>query len=94
MQRRQPVREPGDRVRLARPGRVLHQVVLPGTARARVGFELEHRVPLVEAREDDRAFSRFSAFDPSVGISTWTNRASRSSQASRCHTRSHRYAVR
>ena len=28
VQRRQPVRQPGDRVRLARPGRVLHQIVV------------------------------------------------------------------
>ena len=36
VQRREPVREPGDRVRLARPGRVLDQVVLrPRRARAR-----------------------------------------------------------
>ena len=51
--RREPVREPGDRVRLARPGRVLDEVALPGAVLARVRLEPAHRVPLVEAREDD-----------------------------------------
>src|SRR5581483_4881532 len=50
---RESVREPRDRVRLARAGRVLDEVGLAGAVLARVHLELAHRVPLVEAREDD-----------------------------------------
>ena len=52
VQRREPVRQPGDRVRLARPCRVLHQVRLPGTVLAGVGDELKNGVPLVVAGEE------------------------------------------
>nr|WP_291832523.1 hypothetical protein [Candidatus Microthrix sp.] len=52
VQRRQPVRQPGDRVALARPGRVLHQVVVTGAVAAGGGGHGQHRIPLVEAGED------------------------------------------
>lgn len=51
------MRQPGDRVRLARPGRVLHQVVAAGAVLAGFGGEREHGVPLVEPREDHRRLS-------------------------------------
>ena len=44
--------EPGDGVRLPRPGRVLDQVVVPGTGAAGVTFDLGDGVPLVVAGED------------------------------------------
>ena len=51
---RQPVGEPSDRVRLARPGRMLHQIRVTGAfAPCRV-LELAHGVPLVESGEDHR----------------------------------------
>ena len=52
VQRRQPVGEPGDRVRLARPRRVLHEVRVPGALRAGVGDERQHGAPLVVAGEE------------------------------------------
>ena len=55
VQRRQPVGEPRDRVRLAGPGRVLHEVLLAGAVRASVRLHRPDRVPLVETGEDDRA---------------------------------------
>ena len=60
------MREPGDRVRLARPGRVLHQVV---RARPRAhGRRLRASAPRPtggSAGRSIRAPSRFSTFDPS-----------------------------
>src|SRR5688572_24157890 len=44
--------EPGNRVRLARTGRVLHEIRLTGSVSLRVRFELVDSVPLVEARKD------------------------------------------
>ncbi len=58
VQRREPVSEPGDRVRLARPGRVLHQVRLPGTERAGVGDERQHGAPLVVSRNERDPLAR------------------------------------
>ena len=52
VQRRQPVRQPGDRVGLARPGRVLHQIATARPVLLGVGLQAPHRVPLVEPRED------------------------------------------
>ena len=52
VQRRQPVGHPGDRVRLARPGRVLHEVVPPGTVLTSIGRQRPHGVPLVIPGED------------------------------------------
>ena len=52
VERREPVGEPGDRVRLARPGRVLHEVRLPGAVPAGVVDELEDGAPLVVAGEE------------------------------------------
>ena len=49
----QLVRQPGDRVGLARPGRVLHQVLVPRALGARGRDELRHHLPLVVAGEDD-----------------------------------------
>ena len=54
MQRREVVRQPGDLLRLARAGRVLDEVVVPGAVHARVRLALDDDVPLVVAREDDR----------------------------------------
>ena len=54
VQPRQAVREPGDRVRLARPGRVLDEVVAPRPMRPRVRHQRGHGVELVVAREDHR----------------------------------------
>ena len=53
VQRRQPVGQPGDRVRLARPRRVLHEVRLPGALRAGVGDERQHGAPLVVGEKRD-----------------------------------------
>jgi hypothetical protein len=58
VQRRQPVREPGDRVRLARPRRVLHEVRVPGAMLAGVGHERQHGVPLVVAGEERDLLAR------------------------------------
>jgi hypothetical protein len=52
VQRRQPVRQPGDRVALARPGRVLNKVVVTGAVAAGGGRHGQHRIPLMEAGED------------------------------------------
>ena len=52
VQRRQSVRQPGDRVALARSGRVLHQVVVTGTVAAGSSGHGQHGIPLVEAGED------------------------------------------
>ena len=46
------VADPGDRVRLPRPRRVLHHVVRPGALCPGCGLEAAHRVPLVVAGED------------------------------------------
>ena len=54
VQPRQAVREPGDRVRLARPGRVLDEVVAPRPMRPRVRHQRGDGVELVVAREDHR----------------------------------------
>ncbi|CAO5241429.1 hypothetical protein FAGKG844_20168 [Frankia sp. AgKG'84/4] len=51
-QGRQAVRQPGDRVRLARACRVLHQVVLAGAVLLGVANHRLDGVPLVVARED------------------------------------------
>ena len=53
VQRRQPVRQPGDGVALAGAGRVLDEVVLPGALGPSVVDEVAHRLELVEAREDE-----------------------------------------
>ena len=50
----EPVRQPGDRVRLPRPGRVLHQVGVPRPLVAGGGLQPADRVPLMEPREDHR----------------------------------------
>ena len=73
------------------PAECCTRYVVPGPSSRAAASRPQHGVPLVEPREDHR---RRAAFDPFAGFSTCTNRASRSSQASRCHTRSHRYAVR
>ncbi len=54
VERREPMGRPGDRVRLARAGRVLDEVGVAGAVGGGVGLELQHRVPLVVAGEDDR----------------------------------------
>jgi hypothetical protein len=55
----QPVGEPGDRVGLARPGRVLDEVVAARSLGAGGGFQGAYGVPLVVAREDHaRRFPR------------------------------------
>ena len=54
VERGQAVGQPGQRVRLAGTGRVLHQVVVPGALLASGGGEGEHGVPLVEPGEDHR----------------------------------------
>jgi len=48
------VRRPGDRVGLARDGRVLDQVLLAGAFLQNAPEQLARRVELVVAREDDR----------------------------------------
>ncbi len=55
MQVRQPVGEPGDRVRLAGAGRVLHQVVVPRSVFGGVCDQAADSMPLVVAREDQVA---------------------------------------
>ena len=54
VQRGKAMRQPGDRVRLARAGRVLDQVVVPRPLAARGSDQRAHRIPLVVAREDQR----------------------------------------
>ena len=54
VQGRETVSQPGDRVGLARPGRVLHQIVVPRAGCLGVGLQAAHRVPLVEPGEDHR----------------------------------------
>ena len=56
VQAAQAVRQPGNRVGLARPRRMLHQVVAPRPVRLCVGHQLAHRVQLVVAREDHGFF--------------------------------------
>jgi hypothetical protein len=58
---REPVGEPGDRVRLAGARRVLNQVVPPRAAAAGVSDEPAYGVPLLEAREDQLAAGRLLA---------------------------------
>jgi len=48
------VGEPGDLLGLARPRRVLDEVVVPRAVHARMGLAPDHHVPLMEAREDGR----------------------------------------
>jgi hypothetical protein len=55
VQRRQAVDQPGDGVGLARPRRVLHQVVGPRPVLPGGGLEPADGVPLMEAGEDERA---------------------------------------
>ena len=71
----QPVRRPGDRVRLPRPCTVLDEIGAAWTVGSRIGLKLEHRVPLVEAGEDhhlrrapraDRALLRAIDVDETV----------------------------
>ena len=54
MQTREPVREPGDAVRLAAAGRVLDQVVVARTFDLRRIDQLVDRIELVETRENHR----------------------------------------
>ena len=84
MQRRQPVRGPGDRVRLPRTSGVLHQIALPGPVLSGVGLQCQHGVPLVEAGEDHDLRRLRRPLAPLGGRSTWMNRARMSIQASRC----------
>lgn len=52
-ERREPVRSPGDAVRLARASRVLYEVILAGAVRPDVGDDPPHGIELVVAGEDD-----------------------------------------
>src|SRR5665647_2446880 len=52
MQGDQPVCRPGDGIRLSRARRMLDQIVATNTLRSCVFYYLEHRVDLVEAREN------------------------------------------
>ena len=52
-ERREPVRSPGDAVRLARASRVLYEVVLAGAVRPDVGDDPPHGIELVVAGEDN-----------------------------------------
>jgi hypothetical protein len=52
VQGHEAVRQPSDRVRLARARRMLDQVAMPGAVLARVRLELQHRVPLMQPGED------------------------------------------
>lgn len=54
VQVRQPVREPRDRVRLARPCRVLHQVPVPRPLLAHRGKQRRDELPLVVTGEQQR----------------------------------------
>ena len=83
---RQAVGEPGYGVGLARACGVLDEVALARPVAAGVRRELEHGVPLVVAGEDHGP----GAFDPFAGLSTWTKRPRRSSQASFSQTLSQR----
>ena len=62
VQRRELVRHPGNRVRLARTRAVLNQVLLPRPLAARRRQQLAHRIPLVVAREDHAFSSVLAAF--------------------------------
>ena len=55
MQAGETMRRPGDRVRLARARRVLHEVVVPRAVGASVFFEPQYRIPLVVTGEDQEA---------------------------------------
>lgn len=52
VQRREPVGQPGDRVRLTRPRRVLHEIALARAVAPGVGLECKHGVPLVKPGKD------------------------------------------
>jgi len=64
---REVVGEPGDRVALARAGRVLDEVVVPGPVLAGMSDELAGRVELVVAREDEVLRSEGLPVDHSLG---------------------------
>ena len=57
MQRREPMREPGDRKALAAAGRVLDQIALLCTVPQGIGDEPAHTIELLVAWEHQKAFA-------------------------------------
>ena len=89
------MRQPGDAVALPRSGGVLDEVVPARQEGASVLGEAQHQVPLLITREDHpRTCAFFAALAGPCLVDEPVQQVQPSSQASRCHTRSHRYAVR
>ena len=95
VQRRQPVRHPGDLLVLPDPAECWIRYRCPGPSLGRPRPELGDRLPLVEAREQHRLGADLLVRHriDFVGDLQVQERPRMSSQVSRCRICSHRYAV-